>query len=152
MRGHIPGRNVGAQKVMSKTFKLEIVTPDGSTFSGDVESCVLPGINGLFGVLPGHAPFMTVLGPGEAKFSQGGKTEYLALSGGFAQVDPSKVTVLAETAELASQIDVEKAKAKVESKGNQLKTTRLSIDQSQMIQASLIKELIRMKVAGKHRE
>jgi F-type H+-transporting ATPase subunit epsilon len=137
---------------MSRTFKLEIVTPDGNTFSGEVESCVLPGVEGLFGVLPGHAPFMTVLGPGEAKFVAAGKTEHLALSGGFAQVNPLKVTVLAETAELASQIDFEKAKAKADSKGEQLKTTKLSIDQAAMIQASLIKELIRMKVAGKHRE
>jgi len=133
-----------------KTFKLEIVTPDGNTFDGDVESCVLPGREGLFGVLPGHSPFMAVLGPGEAKFVREGKPEFLALSGGFAQVDQHKVTVLAETAELASQIDVERAKAQAEAKGQQIKATRLNADQSAMIQASLLKELIRMKVAGKH--
>jgi len=138
---------------MAKTFQLEIVTPDGSTFSGDVESCVLPGVEGLFGVLPGHAPFMTVLGAGEAKFVREGKTEYLAVSGGFAQVEPRKVTVLAETAELASQIDFERAKAAAEAKGLQAKAgTRIALDQADMIQASLIKELIRMRVAGKHRE
>jgi F-type H+-transporting ATPase subunit epsilon len=135
-----------------KTFKLEIVTPDGSTYSGDVESCVLPGVEGLFGVLPGHAPFITVLGPGEAKFEAQGKTEHLALSGGFCQVDPSKVTVLAETAELASQIDVERAKAAAEAKGQVLKTTRMGADQAAMIQASLLKELIRMRVADRSRE
>jgi F-type H+-transporting ATPase subunit epsilon len=145
MRGHLPRGDV----IMAKTFKLEIVTPDGRTFDGDVESCVLPGREGSFGVLPGHAPFMTVLGPGEAKFISGGKTEYLALSGGFAQVDPSQVTVLAETAELAGQIDVERAKAKAEAKGLELKTTRLAPDQLAMIQGSLIKELIRLKVAGR---
>src|SRR5690348_1698526 len=116
MRRGLPRRDV-----TMKTFVLEIVTPDGSTFKGDVESCVLPGVEGLFGVLPGHAPFMTVLGPGEAKFIKDGKTEYLALSGGFAQVDPSKVTVLAETAELAAQIDLERAKAQAEAKGLQVK-------------------------------
>jgi F-type H+-transporting ATPase subunit epsilon len=137
---------------MSKTFKLEIVSPDGNTFTGDVSSCVLPGIEGLFGVLPGHAPFITVLGPGEAKFEKDGKTEYLALSGGFAQVDPTKVTVLAETAELASQINFETAKAKAESKGLQLKGAKIGLDQAAMIQASLIKELIRMKVAGKRKQ
>jgi F-type H+-transporting ATPase subunit epsilon len=137
---------------MPKTFKLEIVTPDGATYSGDVESCVLPGSEGLFGVLAGHAPFMAVLGPGEAKFIHEGKTEYLALSGGFAQVDQKKVTVLAETAEMAGQIDLERAKAQVEAKGLQIKSARLSADQAELIQASLIKELVRMKVAGRHIE
>lgn len=132
-----------------KTFKLEIVTPDGSTFSGDVESCVLPGVEGLFGILPSHAPFMTVLGPGEARFVREGRTEHLAISGGFAQVDPHKTTVLAETAELAQQIDIERAKAKAEAKGQELKSTRLSPDQAMLIQASLLKELIRLKVAEK---
>lgn len=134
-----------------KTFKLEIVTPDGATFSGDVESCVLPGVEGLFGVLPGHAPFMTVLGPGEAKFIREGKPEFLAVSGGFAQVDQHKVTVLAETAELAGQIDVARAKAKAEAKGIELKSTRIGDDQSALIQASLLKELVRLKVADRQR-
>jgi F-type H+-transporting ATPase subunit epsilon len=135
---------------MSKTFKLEIVTPDGAAYAGEVDSCVLPGIDGLFGVLPGHAPFMAVLGAGEAKFIREGRPEYLAISGGFAQVDPSQVTVLAETAELAGQIDVQRAKAKAEAKGLQIKTTRMSADQAELVQASLIKELVRMKVAGRH--
>lgn len=135
-----------------KTFKLEIITPDGATFSDEVEACVLPGIQGLFGVLPGHSPFMTVLGPGEAKYTRSGKTEYLALSGGFAQVDPRKVTVLAETAELASQIDLERARTKAEAKGGELKRTHLGADQTAMVQAALLKELVRMKVAGKRRE
>jgi F-type H+-transporting ATPase subunit epsilon len=135
-----------------KTFKLEIVTPDGPTFSGEVESCVLPGMEGLFGVLPRHAPYISVLGHGEAKFTVEGKTEYLALSGGFCQVDPDKVTVLAETAELASQIDAERAKAKAESKGKEIKEARLSTDQAAMLEASLLKELIRIKVAERRRE
>jgi F-type H+-transporting ATPase subunit epsilon len=135
---------------MRKTFKLEIVTPDQITFSGDVESCVLPGIEGLFGVLPMHAPYMTVLGSGEAKFSIEGRTEHLAISGGFAQVDPLKVTVLAETAELASQIDIQRAKAQLEAKGQELKTTRLSADQATLIQASLLKEMVRLRVGEKY--
>jgi F-type H+-transporting ATPase subunit epsilon len=137
---------------VNETIRLEIVTPDGITFSDDVDACVLPGIEGSFGVLPGHAPFMTVLGAGEAKYTRAGRTEYLALSGGFAQVDPEKVTVLAETAELASQIDLERAKAKAEAKGQELKGTRLAPDQAAMVQAALLKELIRMKVAGKNRQ
>ena len=135
---------------MPKTIHLDIVTPDGSTFSGEVEGIVLPGTEGLFGVLPGHAPFMTTLGAGEAKYSLEGRTEYLAISGGFAQVEPKKVTVLAETAELANQIDVTRAQEKAKAKGEQLKGgTRLSSDQANLVQASLLKELVRMKVAGR---
>lgn len=135
---------------MSKTFKLEIITPDGLTYSGDVESCVLPGLEGLFGVLPGHAPFISVLSVGEAKFSAAGKTEYLALSGGFAQVEQKQVRVLAETAELAEQIDVERAKAQAEAKGLELKSTQLTTEQTTLVEASLLKELLRLKVADKY--
>ncbi len=137
---------------MAKTIHLEIVTPDGLTFKGEVESLTLPGINGSFGVLPSHAPLLSVLGAGEAKYVVAGKPVYLALSGGFAQVSPKAVTVLAETAELASEIDLERAKVQAESKGQQLKGARLEADQYAAIQASLLKELIRMKVAGKKRE
>src|SRR6266704_1714865 len=122
-----------------KTMKLEIITPDGVTLNDDVEAVVLPGVDGLFGVLPGHAPFMSVLGPGEAKYSKEGKTEYLALSGGFAQVDPHQVSVLAETAELAAQIDVERAKAKAQTRELELKTGALSREDITRIEASLIK-------------
>jgi len=132
-----------------KTMKLEIITPDGVTLNDDVEAVVLPGVDGLFGVLPGHAPFMSVLGPGEAKYSKEGKTEYLALSGGFAQVDPHQVSVLAETAELAAQIDVERAKAKAQTRELELKTGALSREDITRIEASLIKELVRLKVASR---
>jgi len=130
-----------------KTFKLEIITPDGVTYSDDVESCVLPDQEGLFGVLAGHAPTITILGHGEAKFIKNGKPEYLALSGGFAQIDPRKVSVLAETAELAAQIDVARAKAKAEANEQELKTTRLSPDDMARVELSLLKELVRLKVA-----
>jgi F-type H+-transporting ATPase subunit epsilon len=135
---------------MSKTFKLEIITPDGLTYSGDVESCVLPGLEGLFGVLPGHAPFISVLSVGEAKFSVAGKTEHLALSGGFAQVEQKQVRVLAETAELAEQIDVERAKAQADAKGLELKSTKLTTEQVTLVEASLLKELLRLKVADRY--
>jgi F-type H+-transporting ATPase subunit epsilon len=134
-----------------KTFKLEIVTPDGVTYSDDVESCVLPGSEGLFGVLPGHAPMVSSLGTGVAKFTKAGKDEYLALSGGFAQVEGSKVAVLAETAELAQAIDVERAKARAEAKGNEIKETKMSTDQARAAELSLLKELTRLKAADKGR-
>src|SRR5260221_13497276 len=96
MRGHLP-----RGYVTMKTFKLEIVTPDGSTYSGDVESCVLPGQEGLFGVLPGHSPFMAVLGAGGGRVVQGRKTRDIALSGGFRHVDQAPATGAAGNARAA---------------------------------------------------
>ena len=133
-----------------KTIELSIVTPDGPTFKGAVESLVLPAFEGELGVLPGHMPLMCVLKAGELRYHQNGATELLAVSGGFAQVGPDKVTVLAETAELASAIDLARAKAKLAEKEEKLKGAA-HLDEAQMalIQGSLIKELIRIRLAEK---
>ena len=135
---------------MAKTLHLDIVTPDGSAFSGDVETVVVPAWEGLLGVLPRHAPLMAALTAGELRYRQEGKEQRLAISGGFAQIDPHKVVVLADTAELAHQIDEVRAKARLEQKQQALKGVAL-IDEAQVLamQASLLKELVRIKVAEK---
>ena len=134
-----------------KTLELNIVTPDGPTFKGAVESLVLPAFEGELGVLPGHMPLMCVLKPGELRYHKDGATQLLAVSGGFAQIGPDKVTVLAETAELAHAIDLARAKAKLAEKEQQLKGGTAILDDAQMalIQGSLIKELIRIRLAEK---
>lgn len=88
---------------------LEIVTPERQVFSEEVDSVVCPGIEGELGVLPHHAPLLTTLGVGELRIRRGGEEEYFAIAGGFLQVRPDRVVVMAETADLASEIDVEKA-------------------------------------------
>ena len=88
---------------------LEIVTPERQVFSEEVDSVVCPGIEGELGVLPHHAPLLTTLGVGELRIRRGGEEEFFAIAGGFLQVRPDKVVVMAETADLASEIDVEKA-------------------------------------------
>ena len=90
-------------------LQLEIVTPERLAFQGEVDAVVCPGIEGELGVLPHHEPLLTTLGVGELRMRRGGDEEYFAIAGGFLQVRPDKVVVLAETADLASEIDLEKA-------------------------------------------
>lgn len=88
---------------------LEIVTPERQVFSDTVESVQVPGSEGELGVLPHHAPLVSTLGVGELRFRKDGTEESFAIVGGFLQVRPDRVVVLAETADLASEIDLEKA-------------------------------------------
>jgi F-type H+-transporting ATPase subunit epsilon len=98
-------------------FDLSIVTPEGTAFEESVSSVVLPGTEGQFGVLPGHARFLTALAIGEAVIQTSRGTRYAALSDGFAEVTQDHVTVMVETCELGSDIDIaraEQAKARAE--------------------------------------
>jgi F-type H+-transporting ATPase subunit epsilon len=88
---------------------LEIVTPERLAYSDEVDSVQVPGIDGELGILPHHAPLLSILGVGELRIRKGGSEEQFAISGGFVQVRPDKVVVMAETADLASEIDLEKA-------------------------------------------
>ena len=90
-------------------LQLEIVTPERLAYSDEVDSVQLPGIEGELGVLPHHAPLISTLGVGELRIRKGGAEESFAIVGGFLQVLPTKVVVLAETADMASEIDLEKA-------------------------------------------
>ena len=88
---------------------LEIVTPERLAYSDTVDSVQLPGSEGELGVLPHHAPLVSMLGVGELRIRKGGAEESFAIVGGFLQVRPDRVVVMAETADLASDIDLEKA-------------------------------------------
>src|SRR5580658_6802169 len=102
---------------MPDTFQLEIVTPEKKVVDVAATEAQIPGKNGYLGVLPGHAPLITELAVGEITFRTGADEQRLAVAWGFAEVLPDKVTILAETAERPSDIDVErarKAKARAE--------------------------------------
>jgi F-type H+-transporting ATPase subunit epsilon len=88
---------------------LEIVTPERLAFSDEVDAVTCPGIEGELGILPHHAPLVTTLGVGELRIRKGGDEEFFAIAGGFLQVRPDRVVVMAETADMASEIDVAKA-------------------------------------------
>jgi F-type H+-transporting ATPase subunit epsilon len=94
---------------MADTLHLQIITPDKVLVREDVDSVQIPGKNGYLGVLPGHAPLITELMIGEISYVQGGNSQYLAVAWGFAEVLPDKVTILADTAERAEDIDVKRA-------------------------------------------
>ncbi len=90
-------------------LQLDIVTPEKLAWSDQVDAVVLPGSEGELGVLPHHAPLVSTLGAGELRLRKGGQEESFAIVGGFLQVLPDKVVVMAETADIASEIDLERA-------------------------------------------
>ena len=90
---------------MADRLTLEIATPTRLVVAEPVDEVVAPGIEGYFGVLPGHAPFLTTLGIGEVTYRVGRDERHLAVSGGFAEVRNDKVIVLADTAERPDEID-----------------------------------------------
>ena len=94
---------------MADTFQLEIVTPEKMVVRDVAEEMQIPGKNGYLGVLPGHAPLITELAVGEISYRKGSETHYLAVAWGFAEVLPDKVTILAETAERAADVDCDRA-------------------------------------------
>src|SRR5476649_376465 len=95
---------------MADTFQLEIVTPEKMVVKTAAEEVQIPGKGGYLGILPGHAPLITELAVGEITFQENSTVQRLAVAWGFAEVLPDKVTILAETAELPAEIDVERAR------------------------------------------
>jgi len=96
---------------MADTIELEIVTPDRLVVKDRAEQVQIPGRNGYLGILPGHAPLITELAVGEIVYINAGVSTHLSVAWGFAEVLGDKVTILAETAELAEDIDVPRAEA-----------------------------------------
>jgi F-type H+-transporting ATPase subunit epsilon len=96
---------------MADTFQLEIVTPEKVVVRDTAEEMQIPGKSGYLGILPGHAPLISELSVGEITYKRGGELHRLAVAWGFVEVLPDKVTILAETAEKASDIDVQRAEA-----------------------------------------
>jgi F-type H+-transporting ATPase subunit epsilon len=94
------------------TLRLEFVSQDHSVFSGDVNEIVAPGVDGQLGIRPRHAPLMTVLAPGEVLVRRDGEDDLsFAVSGGWMEVRPDKITILARTAERSDEIDLQRAEA-----------------------------------------
>ena len=132
-----------------KQLLLEVVTPDRLVLSTEADVVVCPGVEGQFGVLPGHIPFLSALDIGEMYYKAGGKTEYLAVSGGFAEVTGEKVTIVAESAEMGREIDVDRAKRAQERAEKRLATTKtVEVDWARA-EAAMRRSLMRMKVAGR---
>lgn len=92
-----------------KTIKVSVVTPDGPVYDSDVEMVSTKAQSGELGILPGHIPMVAPLQIGAVRLKKDGKWEFIAVSGGFLEVRPDQVAILAQSAEIASEIDVERA-------------------------------------------
>jgi F-type H+-transporting ATPase subunit epsilon len=131
---------------MADTLELEIVTPEKLLVREPVDEVQIPGKAGDIGVLPGHAPLITELTIGEIAYKYGGKTEHLSVAWGFAEVLPEKVTILAQTAERAQDIDVKRAQEAKTRSEEALKTAGPDFDYE--ANGNAIKRAeVRMKVA-----
>ena len=113
---------------MTDTFQLEIVTPAKLMVKDVAEEAQIPGLNGYLGILPGHAPLITVLAVGTITYRSGSTTHSLAVAWGFAEVLQDKVTILAETAERPQEIDVERAQKAKDRAEQRLKSNDPKVD------------------------
>ena len=125
---------------------LEIVTPDRSIAHGEVDEVVVPGAEGSFGVLPGHTPLLSTLTVGEVEYRRGDERSYVAVSFGFAEVLPDRVTILAQIAEVSDEIDVTRAEAAVKRARERLERPVAEMDYERA-RLSLLKSLVRLQVA-----
>jgi len=135
---------------MAGKLLLEVVTPEHLLLSKQVDEVIAPGSDGEFGVLPGHAAFLTTLKIGELRYKIGDTWSYMSVLWGYAEVNPTKVTVLAEIAEKAEDINVERAAQKVAEAEQRLQTGGFPSDLKEA-QISLEKARLRKKVAERAR-
>ena len=131
---------------MAEKILLDIVTPEKKVLSEPVDIVVAPGEEGEFGVLPGHIPFLCKLRVGEIRFRIGATSRHIAVMGGYAEVLPDHVTILATAAEEATEIDVIRAKAARERAERRLAETKDAMEFA-LAQAALQRALARLKVA-----
>ncbi len=135
------------------TIRLEIVTPERLVYSDDVDAVAVPGVEGELGVLPHHAPLITTLGLGELRIRKAGGEEHFAIIGGFLQVRPDKLVVMAETADLAAEIDLERAQEARREAERALETGYHEGADLASARAALQQALLRIRVAERrHRE
>lgn len=131
-------------------LQLQIVSADRALVNERVDEVVIPGSNGYLGVLPGHAPLLGLLGAGELWYRQGQDKHYLSVVLGFAEVQPDRVTILAQIAERPDDIDVARAEAAKRRAEERLAKPMAEID-FERARLSLLKALIRLQVASRAR-
>jgi F-type H+-transporting ATPase subunit epsilon len=128
-------------------IRLQIVTPDRLVVNEEVDELQIPGAKGYFGVLPGHTPMLSSLSVGEMWYRQGTEKTYLSMAYGFAEVLPDRVTILAQLAERADEIDVARAEAALKRAQEQLAKTNQSNVDYERARSALSKSLSRLQVA-----
>lgn len=134
---------------MAKTFQLEILASDRPYYVGPAEHLVFPTMDGLVGILPGHASMINVVAPGEIKFLVDGVWHYAAISEGFAEVRPEYVLILGDTIELPDEIDAKRAQEAAE-RAKERMLHKQSMVQYYQTQAALNRAMSRLKVSKRH--
>ena len=131
-------------------MQLQIVSADRSLVNEQVDEVEIPGADGYFGVLPGHTPLLALLGAGELWYRQGQDKHYLLIAFGFAEVQPERVTILAQIAERADEVDVARAQAALKRAQERLAspTTDMDVERARI---AMLKSLIRLQVASRAR-
>jgi F-type H+-transporting ATPase subunit epsilon len=130
------------------SIELQIVTPDRLVVREQVDEVQIPGSEGYFGVLPGHTPLLASLAVGELWYRKGQEKTYLSIAGGFAEVLPDRVTLLATLAERAEEIDVARAEAAKQRAEQRLSQPKTDIDYERA-RLSLQKSIIRLQVSSR---
>src|SRR5665647_950901 len=133
---------------MASTIRLELVTPERLVLSEDVDEVVLPGYEGEFGVLPGHTQFLAILNIGVLWYRKEGAVKKIALGGGFAEVTHDRVVVLADTAERADEIDLERAQRARDRAEARLKELSMDDETYKKVYSELQRALVRMASGG----
>jgi len=131
-------------------LQLQVVSADRSLINETVDEVEIPGAEGYFGVLPGHTPLLAVLGAGELWYRQGADRHYLAIAFGFAEIQPDRVTILAEMAERADEIDIARAEAAKKRAEERIARPTVDMD-AERARIALLKSLIRLQVASRAR-
>jgi F-type H+-transporting ATPase subunit epsilon len=132
-----------------RPLRLEVVTPRREVIRAEADAVFFPGPRGEVGILPGHTPFLTALGTGELRYTEGPRDRYLAVAGGFAEVRDDRVLVLADWAETPEEIDVDQALAEKKAAEALLKTSYG--DELKAAQARLAGAMARIRVAERNR-
>ena len=134
--------------MLPKELELDIVTPEKRIVSMAVDEVVIPGTEGSMGVLPGHAPLLTALDVGELMYRSGTTKKYVAIAQGFAEVLPNRVTILAQVAERAEEIDRERAEKARDRALERLQASDAEVD-FKRAQVALRKSLLRLDCSSK---
>jgi F-type H+-transporting ATPase subunit epsilon len=134
------------------SLKLDIVTAERVIYTGDVDEIIAPGVEGQLGILPHHAPLMTMLQAGELVARRGGQDEIMAISGGFLEVRPDRVIILADAAERAEEIDIARAEAARRRAEERLRDRKaVGLDEA-AVESALRRAVARLSVAEKIRQ
>ena len=128
------------------TLRLEVVSPDGRIFTDDVDSVVVPGIEGELGILPQHTSLVTALGTGELRIRRAGTVQFMLISGGFVEVRPDKVVVMALVAENSGEIDAAAAASARKAAEADLESAHDPVDVAR-VRAALQTALMRERIA-----